>query len=238
MLLGSVPFPPRTPRSSTRTQSARQNTTAAIHGRQHHTTPAGTEGDADAAHEDHDQQVDGPSVGRIEPPEGRHPRGEKSRLRRLGHLGHHAGQGAHVVRRRQAPLPEATSRPRLEDRHGDEEDPGGRQHDAAGAGGGPPPVGQGHENACHAVDQHGAWCTEEPGEAGGEDPTEGLAEDPDDQSPPDTGQAPESGPEAPGGHEKPQPQPDLDPDASGGRLHGMQRPDVDAAGDDVMDPGR
>ena len=117
---------------------------------------------------DHDHQVDGPSVRRIEPAEGRHPRSEKAWLRRPGHLGHHAGQGAHMVRRRQAPLPEATSRPRLQDRHADEVDPGGRQDDAAGAGGGPPTVGQRHEHPRHAVDQHGAWCAEEPRKAGGE----------------------------------------------------------------------
>ena len=96
---------------------------------------------ADGGQDDDGEEVDRPPVGGDEGLEGRDPRGEEARLRRLGHCADHAGQRPAVA------LPEPSSRPRLQHGHPDQEHPAQCEHDAAQTGGGVGPFGQSDEDA-------------------------------------------------------------------------------------------
>ena len=156
----------------------------------------GDDGDADhcrpTAQEGDPDQPRGRSRGRGSPPSrGRRRRRRSSPPRRRGGAAGASapsaaplpvsvpGAGAVV----ELALPEAAPRPGLQHGHAHEEQTHHRKDRPTEPGARPGPVGQGDEHAGEAVEEDGARGSEGPGEAGGEDAPEALAEDPDDDSP-------------------------------------------------------
>src|SRR5664280_828860 len=120
-----------------------------------------------------------------------------------------------------APLPEAPTRPGLESCHHQQEHPDRDGDDATELSTGPRTFGQGNEHPAHHIDQYRSGRTEQEGEPRGEQATEGRAEHPHDQPPPDTYQAGGPGPPAARGHQQQDPDPQLDPHRRGGRSGGV-----------------
>ena len=177
MLFGSVPTPPRKPRSSTRIQSARQRTTAASTA---HLTTRGTpvrKSGPDQRQGQDGKEVGGPTVGRIERPERRYPRREQMGLRSLGHLLDHGRERPGLTARAYA-LPEAAPRPRLKDGHPREEKAKNPYDHPAQSRSGPGRKGKCDQHPRHAVEQDGSGGSEEPGKTGGENPSRRLRRTP------------------------------------------------------------
>ncbi len=149
MELGSVPNPPKKPRSSTRTQSARHSDTSATRpprpsrGRPLSSRPPMVARATTA------KRLTAHPWAATKDAEGRDPRREEARLRGSRHRADHAGQ------RPAAALPEPSSRPGLQHGHADQEQPAQCEHDAAETGGGVGPFGQGDEDAGDAIEEDG-----------------------------------------------------------------------------------
>ena len=232
MELGSVPSPPKKPRSSTSTQSATQSTRRAIEPAQDQAPASAEEEAPDCRQAYHCEQVDCPAVCADERGERRQPRREERRLGGLRHGPDHSGQCPAVT------LPVAPAGPCLQDRHADEEHATEADDDAPEPGLGERTFRQGDEDSRCAVEEHGPGSPEQPGQARTEDPAEGLAEHPDEKSPRHGGGAAESRPPTAGGDQEPDPETELNPDGGGRGLNGVIGPNGGAAVHEVLHPSR
>ena len=219
MLFGSVPSPPKKPRSSISTQSARQNTAPAITAiRASRASPrAALSAERRAEHGERD---DRDQVHR-EPVRG----GEVAERRRRSPSSTCGCDVPAIDWTMPASepgwpsaraLPEAAPRPGLEQRHAEEE----RARPAEDAAGRSAAVSQARSGSAisapgHRVDEHRARRAEQHGQPGREDPAERLAERPDDQPPRHAGQPGEPG--RPAAHREDQPHADADLDPHGRR---------------------
>ena len=240
MLFGSVPRPPRKPRSSISTQSARQKTAAAstaIRASRASPRSALTQNAAPIA-------ASAMTATRFTANPWaavKFPNAETSEDSTRGcdvacHRLDHAGQPARLPVRR--PLPEAAPRPGLEQRHAEEEHARPAERQPSGPRRLPGALGQRYQGARDRVDEHGSRRAEQHGQPRREDPAERLAECPDDKSPRQAGQPGEPGRPAARREDQPHAEADLDPD---GRRAGLDRvvgPDGAAPVHQVLHPGR
>ena len=156
------------------------------------------------------------------------------RLRCLRHVPDHAGEAARLAKTRA--LPEPAARPRLQDRHADEEQAHDGEDEPAQARRGPGAQRQRDQAAGHAIEEHRSRCTEQPGEPRAEHAAERLAEHPDDQPPGHTGQPAHPRPGAARRHQQPDADADLDPDHGSCRRDGVIRPSIGCPVHNVLDP--
>ena len=223
MLFGSVPSPPRKPRSWTSTQSARQNTMP------NHTAYRTSRGRPVrkiapiAGEHDHHHQVHREAVARRERPEVGQQGGQDVRLRGRGHLLDHAGQGARLAA--DGALPEAAARPGLQHRHADEEQPDPAQQQPPEPRAPPGVLRQRDQRSGHHVDQHGPGRPGQPAQPGREDPAERLPEHPHHQAPGHAGQPGQPGPRPVHRDQQPGAEPDLDPHRGRAGLDRVEGPD-------------
>ena len=238
MLFGSVPWPPRKPRSSTSTQSARQNTAAPITAirasraseraalRQNAAPAAASASTATRFTANPCDAVKLPKPETI--------------------TSSGCGCGVPVIDWIIAvsepgwppslALPETAPGPRLQQRHAEEEDPAAAEDEPADRGPLPADLREQQQRARHDVAEHPARRAEQHGQAGGQDRAERLAERPHDQPPGHAGQRRQPERPAPHGEDQPQPDADLDPDR---RRRGRDRvvaPDAGAPVDHADHP--
>ena len=230
MLFGSVPWPPRKPRSSTSTQSARQNTAApmtAIRASRASERAALTQNAAPAAA----SAITATRFTANPWDSVKLPKPETITSSACG-CGVPAIDWIIAVSEPGWPssraLPEAAPGPRLQQRHAEEEDPAAAEDEPADRGPFPAALREQQQRAGHDVEENGARRAEEHGEAGGQDRAERLAERPDDQPPGHARQRRQ--PERPAAHREDHPEPDadLDPDRRRGGRDGVVAPDVRA----------
>src|SRR5690349_1371258 len=141
MLFGSVPRPPKKPRSSMSTQSAR-------HAAARNTT------------------VTRSTARRVEGGERADPGGQEPRLLGLRHRGRYPGQGAGAPMF--GPLPETAAGPGLQYRHPGEEHAHDGKHGAAEPGTAPVALRQGDEHTRGAVEARRTRGAEQPRQPRGE----------------------------------------------------------------------
>ena len=198
--------------------------------------PAGQERRAGNGERDHHEQVDREPVRLVEGGEGVDPGGQEPGLRGLGHGAGHAGQRAGLAVR--DALPEPPPRPGLQDRHAEQERARAGRQQTPEPPGAPGPLGQRDQRAGHRVDQHRAGRAEQPGQAGGEDAAEGLAEHPHDQAPADADQPGQPGQRTAGRDDQPEADPHLNPHRGGAGLHRVVGPGGAADVHQVLHPAR
>ena len=236
--LGSVPTPPKKPRSWTKHPVGQaQHGTGDDADAQESDPPAHETGaDADQGH--HHHEVDRPPVSGVERCEGPQPRGQERRLGDLAHLGDHGREGPGGRGQMGLARPGPPSRPGLEDAHPDEEGAHSPQEPPAELGRLPAPVGQRHQYPGHDIEEDRRRGRRTASCAGAEDAAEGLAEHPDDQAPARAHQPGAPRPVPAGGDQQEHPDADLDPDGGGGGGDRMVGPDGGPGVDQVLHPPR
>ncbi len=225
MLLGSVPSPPKKPKSSTRTQSARQSptiTTTVSRSSPGHRPPAVSRPVPIAASAITTNRFTAKPCAPVNDAKLRTQPARQRGLRRARHGLDHAGQRAAAPVQRA--LPEATSGPGLQHRHAEKERAQRAEDRPAQLRCPPAALGRGDEQACGAVEHRGPRRAEQPGQAGSEDAAEGFAEHPDHQAPAGAGQPGQPGPRSAWCGDQPDAETDLDPDRRGARLDRMVGP--------------
>ena len=190
----------------------------------------------DRGEHDHDEQVDREPMRRDERAETGHQGRQDVRLRCLRHVPDHAGEAARLPMERA--LPETAARPCLQDRHPDEEQADGREDDPAKPRRRPGADRQRDQAAGDAVEQDRSWRAEQPGQPVAEHAAEGLAEDPDEQSPAHTDQPAQPRPGALRRNEQPDADAELDPDRCRRRGDRVICPRVGGPVDHVLYPPR
>ena len=182
MLFGSVPTPPKKPRSSTSTQSARHRMIPA------HTATRATAAlllkkpNPTAARQTTRNRLTAQPWAASKAAKARQPRGDERRLRRLGHLLHHGGESARGIVTQLA-LPEARPGQACRTAMPVKKRPMPKRIVPAESPTGPDMFGKGHQQPRQDVEDHRPGGAEGPGEGRGEDAPEALAEDPDDEPP-------------------------------------------------------
>ncbi len=236
MLFGSVPSPPNTPRSWTRTQPAAQSTSSRpTAGRSTVCCPLARARPAAASATTTTRLTANPwAAAKVPNPFTQDDRNPGCGVcpmpcTMLARLPGCPARGA---------LPEPASRPRLEQRHPGEEHARAGQHGPAEPPPDPGPVWQRDEPPGHGIQERGPRGTEQPAQPGREDAAERLAEDPHHQAPAHAGQPAEPGPGAAGGGEQPDTDRDLDPDRRSGRTDRVIGPALGGEVHQAADPAR
>ena len=223
MLLGSVPRPPKKPKSSISTQSARHSTNEMAsaglisRGRPVRNTAPVTASAMTANKLTANPCASSKAVKAVISADG------YVRLRGGGHSSGHAGQRAGLAVRTvpcQKPRPGQACSTAMPSRNTPSPAmvtrPGSRDRQARS--------GSAISTPADAVDEHRARRAEQPGQPRGEDAAERLAECPHHQAPADADQPGQPGQRASCGGEQPDADPDLDPHRRGAGLHRVKRP--------------
>ena len=160
MLFGSVPTPPKNPRSCTRTHARGGEDTERDDSRQQQRPVTAQKDDANRGECDDDKQVHGKGVVHVELPEVGDKSREHTGLRRRLHLTRHRRDLAGAVARRRCADPEAATGPRLEERHAEEVDAAQADPTAREQATRKGALGQHDQYARDHIDEDSTGCTE------------------------------------------------------------------------------